>query len=229
VSEPSTLHRKLAEVMSEVGYIPKRGYNDRQDYQYVLDADVADKVRDSLAKKGITMLPVDIDLIDIRRSVTDKQDVMTLRMIWRFTDSETGDFIHVQSYGSGADQNDKHAYKAITGARKYALLSSFLIPTGDDPEAGNDGEPRTSGGTAAVAHPVDPGAPRPALATPEEKKAYGRKADGLGLTKDQKYAFVALVCQKPTDELTSDDVKLLITKLDEPGLVDMIKDVEKVS
>jgi hypothetical protein len=66
------------------------------------------------------------------------------------------------------------------------------------------------------------------LATPEEKKAYGKKADGLGLTKDQKYAFVALVCQKPPDELTADDVKLLITKLDEPGLVDMIKDVEKV-
>ena len=36
--------------------------------------------------------------------------------------------------GEGADAGDKAPYKAMTGALKYALLQSFLLGTGDDPE-----------------------------------------------------------------------------------------------
>jgi hypothetical protein len=37
--------------------------------------------------------------------------------------------------GQGLDSGDKAPYKAMTGALKYALLQSFLLATGDDPEA----------------------------------------------------------------------------------------------
>ena len=36
--------------------------------------------------------------------------------------------------GQGIDAGDKAPYKAMTGALKYALLQSFLLATGDDPE-----------------------------------------------------------------------------------------------
>src|SRR5262249_31856915 len=36
--------------------------------------------------------------------------------------------------GEGLDGGDKAPYKAMTGALKYALLQSFLLATGDDPE-----------------------------------------------------------------------------------------------
>ena len=36
--------------------------------------------------------------------------------------------------GEGADTGDKAPYKAMTGALKYALLQSFLLASGDDPE-----------------------------------------------------------------------------------------------
>ena len=36
--------------------------------------------------------------------------------------------------GQGLDSGDKAPYKAMTGALKYALLQSFLLATGDDPE-----------------------------------------------------------------------------------------------
>jgi hypothetical protein len=36
--------------------------------------------------------------------------------------------------GEGQDAGDKAVYKAMTGALKYCLLKTFLIPTGDDPE-----------------------------------------------------------------------------------------------
>ena len=36
--------------------------------------------------------------------------------------------------GQGLDTGGKAPYKAMTGALKYALLQSFLLATGDDPE-----------------------------------------------------------------------------------------------
>jgi hypothetical protein len=231
VPEKSPLHAKLAEVMKEVGYIPKNGWNANQSYKFAAATDVADKVRDAFSARGITCVPSSMEVTDSRRSVSDKQDVVTIRVTWLITDSESGYATSIQSFGSGADTGDKAVYKAMTGALKYALLMAFQIPTGDDPEASGDQGESTSPPAAQRATPPVPEIKLsdPRFATPEEKKAYGAKADGLGLTRDQKYAFVALVCKKEPDELTADDVKLLITKLDEPGLVDMIKDVEKVS
>ncbi len=45
--------------------------------------------------------------------------------------------------GAGNDRNkngvgDKGTYKAITGATKYALMKTFLLETGDDPEVASD-------------------------------------------------------------------------------------------
>ena len=48
--------------------------------------------------------------------------------------------------GEGADPADKSVCKAMTSALKYALLQSFLIATGDDPEndCGGSREERSS-------------------------------------------------------------------------------------
>jgi hypothetical protein len=49
-------------------------------------------------------------------------------------DTESDEIIEGSFEGSGIDQGDKALYKAITGGIKYILSSTFLIPTGDDPE-----------------------------------------------------------------------------------------------
>jgi hypothetical protein len=46
--------------------------------------------------------------------------------------------------GEGQDAGDKGPYKAMTGAQKYALMKTFMIPTGDDPEADEDVDKRNS-------------------------------------------------------------------------------------
>jgi len=67
-----------------------------------------------------------------------------------------------------------------------------------------------------------------ALASSADRKRYGDAAKAKGLTtKDQNRAFVALVLQKTPDDLTTSDFDTLISKLDEPGLVDLAKDVKK--
>src|ERR1700738_467768 len=55
-------------------------------------------------------------------------------MAYTFMDRDTAEEITVKVAGEGRDPGDKGPYKAMTGALKYALLQSFLLATGDDPE-----------------------------------------------------------------------------------------------
>jgi len=55
-------------------------------------------------------------------------------MNYSFVDVYTGEEIVTRVAGEGLDAGDKAPYKAMTGALKYALLQSFLLATGDDPE-----------------------------------------------------------------------------------------------
>lgn len=129
-----SLHKKLAEVLTAVGYIEKAGTNASQGYKYVMAAQVADKVRDEFAKRNLTMLPTNIEVVESGLTPSAKQVLTTLRVTWTITDADSNSSISFQSVGSGSDSTDKAVYKAMTGALKYALLLGFLIPTGDDPE-----------------------------------------------------------------------------------------------
>ncbi len=55
-------------------------------------------------------------------------------MAYTFADVDSGEEIVAKVAGQGLDPGDKAPYKAMTGALKYALLQSFLLATGDDPE-----------------------------------------------------------------------------------------------
>jgi hypothetical protein len=55
-------------------------------------------------------------------------------MSYSFADADSAEEITVKVAGEGVDSGDKAPYKAMTGALKYALLQSFLLATGDDPE-----------------------------------------------------------------------------------------------
>jgi len=58
----------------------------------------------------------------------------TVKLEVRFVDADSGEQYTSYFYGDGYDKTDKGLYKAITGALKYALLKTFLVATGDDPE-----------------------------------------------------------------------------------------------
>lgn len=128
------LASKLAEIMGEIGRISKGGTNSAQGYKYVMASQVADAVREKLAAHNVIMLPVGADVVESGRTPSEKQSLLTIRFTWRFVDGDSGETLDFQSIGTGADSGDKAAYKATTGAIKYALLTAFLIPTGDDPE-----------------------------------------------------------------------------------------------
>lgn len=138
-----TLAAKLAEVLEAVGYIPKNGTNTAQGYKFVTDADVLDTVRTALAaRKVATAVSVTrLEHVPYTTAKGSPQFLATVEGTLTFLDGESDSRIDIPFVGAGADSGDKGAYKAITGGVKYALLKSFLIPTGDDPE--NDEKPAT--------------------------------------------------------------------------------------
>ncbi len=130
------LRQKLAEVRRRIGYIQKRGFNERNNYSYVTAADLAGAVGDILAELGVVIIPSleSIAYESGRGNGAEMARSAQVVMAYTFTDVDTGEAITTKVAGQGLDAGDKAPYKAMTGALKYALLQSFLLATGDDPE-----------------------------------------------------------------------------------------------
>jgi ERF superfamily len=130
------LRQKLAEVRRRIGYVQKRGFNERNNYSYVTAADLAGSVGDILAELGVVIVPRLESIVyeSARGSGAEAARAAQVVMAYTFADVDTGEEITAKVAGQGLDAGDKAPYKAMTGALKYALLQSFLLATGDDPE-----------------------------------------------------------------------------------------------
>ena len=127
------LREKFAEVRRRLGYVQKRGHNERHNYSYVTAADLAGSVGDILAELGVVVIP-QLQSISTETPRSSSDRIARVVMNYRFVDARSGEELSVRVAGEGADAGDKAPYKAMTGALKYALLQSFLLSTGDDPE-----------------------------------------------------------------------------------------------
>jgi ERF superfamily protein len=127
------LREKFAEVRRRLGYVQKRGHNERHNYSYVTAADLAGSVGDILAELGVVVIP-QLQSISTETPRSSSERIARIVMNYRFVDTKSGEELTVRVAGEGADAGDKAPYKAMTGALKYALLQSFLLATGDDPE-----------------------------------------------------------------------------------------------
>ena len=142
-----SLHRKLAQVMYEAERIPKRGKAPKEmgGYPFVQVGDAADFIRKALAEQVITMMPIRVQVTGQQDRPTKSGGSMTtvdLITTWRLTDGESGEYIDIESFGAGADGGDKYSGKASTSAMKYALLTGFLLSTGEDSELGGHPDAR---------------------------------------------------------------------------------------
>jgi hypothetical protein len=129
------LRQKLAEVRRRIGYVQKRGHNERFNYSYVTAADIAGSVGDILSELGVVVIPC-LENITYESATGRGETTRMARVVmaYTFSDVDSGEEIVAKVAGQGLDSGDKAPYKAMTGALKYALLQSFLLATGDDPE-----------------------------------------------------------------------------------------------
>jgi len=135
---PTKLLKKLGELSKEVGYMAKEGRNTGQGYNYLSEAQIAEKFKELLEKHEIYFY-VSSEITNVQPSPSGKQIITDVLVTYRFIDIKTGEYIEGTAAGQGSDATDKGVYKAITGAVKYIFMKTFLIPTGDDPENDSKG------------------------------------------------------------------------------------------
>ena len=128
----NTLFAKMARVMGKLEWLPKNGFNKHFKYAFVTDADVVDAVRTAMSAEGLALF-VSMDSVQQEGKHTIASFTIT------FADGESGATKSIHWVGEANDTQDKGLAKAATSAIKYALLKTFLISTGDDPDSDNDG------------------------------------------------------------------------------------------
>jgi hypothetical protein len=179
------LFKKLMSVVEKMENTKKSGYNSHQKYHYSTEQDLIDSVRQLLIDNKILILTdsetkevVKINKIDSKGG-TKESLVTVVNTRHTFCDIETGYTYNIQGTGTGWDDTDKGAFKAITGAMKYFLAKNFLVPGEDDAE--NDGvTPKKE----IVAAPVSKGFTRTA-AKPAETTVQVTSSSANGVVKTE--------------------------------------------
>lgn len=125
------VYQRILEVMRDLSYIQK-GKKEvavgSQGYRFVSHDQVTAAVHPLLVKHGIVVIPT----VDEVTQETNRTRV-TLSVAFVNVDSPQ-DHVIVKYQGYGIDGSDKGPGKAISYAYKYALLKTFCLETGDDPD-----------------------------------------------------------------------------------------------
>lgn len=143
MADTKNLWQRIAAAQQEIGWVKKDGVNTAQNYNYATESGLVDSIKKVLTKHGIAVTvscigePINYDV----RKAGSSSFITRIHLQCKLINTDNPTEVEVSEWwGDGMDSGDKGIYKAITGAEKYFLMKSFLIPTGDDPEAGN-GEP----------------------------------------------------------------------------------------
>ncbi len=117
-------------------------------YKGVSDKVVKEVLQPVMLKHGLVIVPTGVeakatterwDSTDYSGKPTVKQSTLTeVTTKYLLIHQESGESIELAGYGHGVDSQDKGAGKATTYALKYALLYTFLIPTGKIDDADSE-------------------------------------------------------------------------------------------
>jgi hypothetical protein len=162
-SIPHNLTQKLCQVMATVDRIPKTGRNDYHGYSYAEESVIVEAIRKELATRNVMLYPsLQTRMLgDGTGAITVEGGITTVLMTYTFVDGDSGETMESAWAGQGQDSGDKGLYKAYTGAQKYFLLKTFLMPTGDEKGADDPENP------AKEALPTPAFAKAPPKATPK--------------------------------------------------------------
>ena len=123
------LRQKLAEVRRRIGYIQKRGHNERFNYSYVTAADIAGSVGDILAELGVVVIP---SLEDISyESAAGRGEATRMArvvMAYTFADVDSGEEDHREGRGPGTRSRRQGAVQGDD--RSVEIRPAPVLPAG---------------------------------------------------------------------------------------------------
>lgn len=125
-------------VMAKVERVEKVASGGGLNYKYASESDIIEAIRPHMVAQGLMLAPSGIRervhstfLIGKNKTEMSRTDVIVCYRLYHIG----GASIDIEVMGCGMDNTDKDPNKAMTGAKKYALLQAFLLSTGDDPDA----------------------------------------------------------------------------------------------
>ncbi len=143
------IYKKMLHVENELGFVKKKLDVEmgRGSYKAVGEVDVLEAVKPIEFKYGIKSLPILRAIVESKETQTKTGTInqfMRVETTYRFINvDDPKDYVDVITYGDGVDSQDKASGKAMTYADKYALLKSYKIATGDDPDQKASEEQKT--------------------------------------------------------------------------------------
>ena len=124
------IYQRIKAVMEDIQYLAKDDQVSfgTTKYKAISEEKVTTAVRGSMIKNGLVMHP-------IRQDIIREGQLTTVNVVYKMVNvDEPNEWIEIASSGQGSDTQDKGSGKAMTYAFKYALLRTFMIPTGEDPD-----------------------------------------------------------------------------------------------
>jgi hypothetical protein len=128
MSEKPNLYQRIIAVMGELDYVQKEAKKNGIQYTFVSHDAVTAKIHPLLVKHGIAMLP---SVIESKQDGNRTEATVQVTFI---NVDDPKDSHAVSFFGYGIDNQDKGPGKAMSYAVKYAMLKTFCLETGDDPE-----------------------------------------------------------------------------------------------
>lgn len=137
------LRTRMHEIYKQIDFIAKDGENTGQSYSYTKAVDVVRNVRQALIAQRI-FAEINFDFVGEPYTIARKKEptapfsAVNVKCFIVFHDLDSDEKLTGSGLGTGGDTGDKSVYKAMTGALKYALKTSFMIPDEASPDAEAD-------------------------------------------------------------------------------------------
>ena len=138
------IYEKLSLITDEIGVIEKNlkiEVTKTRSYKAVSERDVLDNVKPLEKKYRVYSYPLEREIVltDSLQKTTDYGTTfslfMRLKTTYRFVNiDKPEEYIDTIVYGDGIDTGDKAPGKAMTYADKYALMKTYKLSSGDDPD-----------------------------------------------------------------------------------------------
>jgi hypothetical protein len=133
-----SLAEAMCRVMEHVSYVQKdKQMSGGGSYRYVSVEAVIDALRPEMIRQQLVLLPAGIEPLNVEHfegKNGGRQNRTQVIYTFKLVHAASGQSEPVVVIGEAIDVGDKSSNKAMTAARKYALLMAFNIETGLDPD-----------------------------------------------------------------------------------------------
>lgn len=140
------IYQRILKIQSEIETVSKNltVKSGAQTYKAVSERDVIDEVKKLEEKYGVYSYCYSREIVFTQETTTKSGAInfwQRLKCLYRFVNVDKPDeYITTETYADGVDTMDKGSGKAMTYADKYALMKTYKISTGDDPDSNGSEE-----------------------------------------------------------------------------------------